>query len=167
MSHASDLYRVEALFAMLPTTRHVPAEHLGASACLAFAKKRKLNVSGINEIDSLRSVVKDAKEETCAICLVDFQARQWVKSTHCGHNFHWQCLGELVLAKASTAECPRKAELQCPTCRTDLKPPPVPKNEDGSVHAHSQWYKDFLARTRLPTAAEPGGLPHPNECAQQ
>lgn len=46
-------------------------------------------------------------EETCTICLQDFDSGQKIKETECHHLFHWKCLKQWY--KVSTS---------CPVCKT-------------------------------------------------
>jgi hypothetical protein len=50
---------------------------------------------------------------TCAICLEEFEGRQWSVLRSCGHSFHAACVARALLDNAS-----------CPICRT-----PVPEQD--------------------------------------
>lgn len=137
-----DVNRVEAMFAALPNERYVLVEGMDTGSLKAFAKKRKLDLRGVTEKTELRKLVEGAKHDECGICWGEFREGQWVKTTWCGHQFHWACLGEAMLQKASTAEKPRNMPVTCPYCATDLnKPPPARPKSDTK---RGIWDKDVL-----------------------
>ena len=122
-----DVNRVEAIFAALPNEKHVLVENMNVSALKAYAKKRNIDVKSICEKADLVARVQYAKHDECGICLAPFLEHQWIKTTWCGHQFHWACLGEACLTRASTASAPRTRPITCPYCAKDLKklvPPP-------------------------------------------
>ena len=121
-----DVNRVEAIFAALPCEKHVLAENMDVSALKAYAKKRNIDVKGVCEKADLVARVQYAKHDECGICIGPFLEHQWIKTTWCGHQFHWACLGEACLAKASTASAPRTQPITCPYCAKDLKKAPPP-----------------------------------------
>ena len=51
------------------------------------------------------------EEETCGICLLEFEPGDRLIQTPCEHVFHDGCLQEWLMVK-----------LQCPTCRSELPP---------------------------------------------
>jgi hypothetical protein len=116
-----DVNRVEAIFAALPCEKHVLAENMDVSALKAYAKKRNIDVKGTCEKADLVARVQYAKHDECGICLAPFLEHQWIKTTWCGHQFHWACLGEACLTRASTASAPRTRPITCPYCAKDLK----------------------------------------------
>lgn len=124
-----DVNRVEAIFAALPCEKHVLVEHMDISALKAYAKKRNIDVTGVCEKADLVARVQYAKHDECGICIGPFLENQWIKTTWCGHQFHWACLGEACLAKASTASAPRTQPITCPYCAKDLKKAPPPSTE--------------------------------------
>lgn len=130
-SYQWDVNRVEAVFAELPNARYVLVENMDVGALKAYAKKRKIDLTGVTEKKELRERVEYAKHEECGICMGEFREGQWVKTTWCGHQFHWACLGEAMLQKASTATKPRTGPVTCPYCATDLKKP-LPPAKAGS-----------------------------------
>ena len=146
VAHSTDVDRVEDVFCKLPTKRRVDVENMDTGELKAFARMRKLDLSAITEKSELQALVRGAKHEECGICMDALRAGQWVKTTWCGHEFHWACLGEAMLAKASTAENPRKQPVTCPYCATDLKRPPKPEPKTGHKRArHGDLFAHFFA----------------------
>ena len=125
-NYQPDVNRVEAIFAALPCEKYVLAENMDVSALKAYAKKRNIDVTGVCEKADLVARVQYAKHDECGICIGPFLEHQWIKTTWCGHQFHWACLGEACLAKASTASAPRTQPITCPYCAKDLKKAPPP-----------------------------------------
>tara|TARA_X000000368_G_C22979592_1_gene689286 strand:+ start:561 stop:1121 length:561 start_codon:yes stop_codon:yes gene_type:complete len=172
-----DVNRVEAIFAALPNERYVNVDGMDTTALKAFAKKRKLDLSGISEKTELQTLVSEAKHDECGICMEPFLERQWVKTTWCGHQFHWHCLGEAVLARASTATKPRTGPLTCPICLSDLKKP----LENGAATSSSssssekidpqqalkEWKESLENLRRQNHRLPPGAADPPGQCAQQ
>ena len=161
-----DVNRVEAIFAALPNERYVNVDGMDTTALKAFAKKRKLSLSGISEKTELQVLVAEAKHNECGLCLEPFCEREWVKTTWCGHQFHWRCLGEAVLARASTAERARTGPVTCPLCLADLKKPTT------SAASRSSNGSTEDAMGHLRRAMKAGGPPNDDDpsktqCAQQ
>jgi len=121
-----DLCRVEAGFAVLLTGRYKTPSEMKTTELKSFCKKRKLNLSGISEKSELVQLVTDSWADECPICLAEFKEGEFTKQTFCGHVFHWSCLGEAVLAKASTVDAPRTGPIECPVCRYVLFTQTVP-----------------------------------------
>ena len=142
-SYQWDVNRVEAVFAALPNARYVLVENMDVGALKAYAKKRKIDLTGVTEKTELRARVGYAKHDECGICMGEFREGQWVKTTWCGHQFHWACLGEAVLQKASTATKPRTGPITCPYCATDLKKP-LPPPKAGSKRSAPDEDNSFL-----------------------
>ncbi|THG16172.1 hypothetical protein TEA_020609 [Camellia sinensis var. sinensis] len=53
-----------------------------------------------------KEIVEDEEGKRCAICLDDFEPKQWVTLTPCNHMFHEECIVPWV-----------KSHGQCPVCR--------------------------------------------------
>ena len=151
-SYQWDVNRVEAVFAELPNERYVLVKDMDVGALKAYAKKRKIDLTGITEKKELQDRVEYAKHDECGICMDAFREGQWVKTTWCGHQFHWACLGEAVLQKASTATKPRTGPVTCPYCATDLKKPRPPAKAGSKRPAadddDNPFLKEFLANMR-------------------
>ena len=161
-----DVNRVEAIFATLPNERYVNVDGMDTTALKAFAKKRKLNLSGISEKTELQALVAEAKHDECGLCLESFCEREWVKTTWCGHQFHWRCLGEAVLARASTAEKARTGPITCPLCLADLKKPITSDASSSSNDSTEDPLGEFKKAMRADGLAN-GDDPSRTQCAQQ
>lgn len=57
---------------------------------------------------------------TCSICLVTMKNKT-IKTLSCGHNFHYECILQLVMRK--------NFFIKCPLCRTDNKDTKFPHND--------------------------------------
>ena len=167
-----DVNRVEAIFAALPNERYVNVDDMDTTALKAFAKKRKLDLSGISEKTELQTLVAEAKNDECGICMELFREREWVKTTWCGHQFHWRCLGEAVLARASTAERARTSPITCPLCLADLKKSlasGAASTDNRNPQAPQETRREWEAAMANMNAKYPKNalIDDQNQCAQQ
>ena len=64
---------------------------------------------------------KSGEDKICPICQEDFNDKEKLKMTPCGHIFHPQCISQWL-----TKQCTRPT---CPTCRHDCREEYKPKSK--------------------------------------
>ncbi|KAK9705593.1 hypothetical protein RND81_07G068800 [Saponaria officinalis] len=66
---------------------------------------------------------EEEEESECAICLGEFEEKEWVKSIpYCGHVFHVSCIDTWL-----------SSHVTCPLCRTAEFFPAVPDNKEEAI----------------------------------
>ncbi|GMP67606.1 hypothetical protein CsSME_00027536 [Camellia sinensis var. sinensis] len=90
-----------------------------------------------------KEIVEDEEGKRCAICLDDFEPKQWVTLTPCNHMFHEECIVPWV-----------KSHGQCPVCRFAIcermgqNAMPVNNNYTAQIPASGLFTRDAMSILR-------------------
>lgn len=73
-----------------------------------------VSIDQIDQYSSLMQFVKDPKvpeqeRERCTVCLMDFETNDTLRSLHCSHLFHTDCIDRWLVYNK-----------KCPVCRVDM-----------------------------------------------
>jgi len=60
-------------------------------------------------------------QNTCTVCLVEYEGKDMIQKVPCGHMFHQPCVQQWLMTHTT-----------CPVCRTSFLPEPVQVAEEGS-----------------------------------
>ncbi|XP_062520930.1 RING finger protein 122-like [Corticium candelabrum] len=55
---------------------------------------------------------KRCANETCPVCLEEFQNKEWLQVCHCRHAYHKQCISSWL-----------ERSTYCPICKAQVRPP--------------------------------------------
>lgn len=69
---------------------------------------------------------KKAANETCPVCLEDFELKEYIAICHCTHCFHMKCLLEWLRHKNMCPMCKAPVQSGCVSERTGLVSMPIP-----------------------------------------
>ncbi|XP_059281365.1 E3 ubiquitin ligase BIG BROTHER-related-like [Lycium ferocissimum] len=74
-----------------------------------YLETRTYYYDPVMDIDVNEGVVDDEEQETCAICLLEYQDEDTIGTLQCGHEFHAGCIKKWLQRKKA-----------CPFCRAPL-----------------------------------------------
>jgi len=110
----------------IPTThQHATAEPQPVGASVDQIKKFSSVLAYVKDPD-----VPEQERERCTVCLVDFETGDDIRSLHCTHMFHVDCIDRWLVYNK-----------KCPICRIDMDKAPTMLNMiEATVPSNSSHY---------------------------
>ncbi|RUS16079.1 hypothetical protein BC938DRAFT_476713, partial [Jimgerdemannia flammicorona] len=109
----------------LPSNHSVPTRAATKEMIERLQCRRGLDMAWFDRPgDESRLDIEDEIDESCAICLGDYEPTEWIRILPCTHYFHKNCIDQWLLTDKS-----------CPLCKHDIDQPwPPLRNLAPSTH---------------------------------